>query len=98
MQECRSLRRNRDVPDHHYGGLLNMPIPIKLRAYQRHIKRLFFGPGTVQSAAYDRHVIFPKSKARLSPAVFLPGQINKVTDSAPETTRESEVREATVLE
>lgn len=75
-----------------------MRIPIKLRAYQRHIKRLFFGPGTVQSAAYDRHIVFPKSKARLSPAVFLPGQIDKVTNSAPGTTRESEVREATVLE
>src|SRR5882762_7177424 len=76
-----------------------MPIPITLRAYQRHFKRFVFGPATVQSAAYDRHVIFPCSKVRLSPAVFLPGQIDKVTaHSASGTTSEHELREATELE
>lgn len=76
-----------------------MPIPIKYRAYRRHIKRLFFGPGTLESASFETQVIFPKSAARLTPAVFLPGQIDKVTEnSAYGTTNEHELREATALE
>src|SRR5882757_6082683 len=65
--------------------------------YSRHIKRLFTGQGTLQSAAYRQEILCPEEKATYRPAVYLDGQLERVTNSPVESTKEMEIDSATKL-
>ena len=76
-----------------------MFIPIQAIPYLRLVKRLFSGPGSLQAIAYRQEILCPEEKTIFRPAVFLPGQIDKVTDykatnSWSQTTKEVEIAEA----
>ena len=58
-----------------------MFIPIHAAPYVRRlIKRLFSGPGSLQAIADREEIICPEERATIHPAIFLPGQIDRVTD------------------
>ena len=52
--------------------------------YQRHLKRLLLGPGTLEAAAYRKEIIFPEETVTYLPPVYLDGQIERVIGSPQE--------------
>jgi hypothetical protein len=51
----------------------------RLRPHLRHLLRCVGGPATLASAATHSEIICPEEVAELHPAVFLPGQLDRVT-------------------
>jgi hypothetical protein len=75
---------------------INMFIPIEAIPYVRLVKRLFSGPGSLETIAYRQDILCPEETSTFRPAVFLPGQIDRVkdfkaTDSVVMTTKETEI-------
>jgi len=76
-----------------------MSIPIQLVPYTRLLKRLFLGQNSLQAVAYQQDILCPEEKATLRPALFLPGQVERVkdykaTDAVAVTTKKKEIVEA----
>ena len=59
-----------------------MRLPTKLSPNIRNIKRLFLGPGTIQSAARDIEVLCPEERGEFCPSIYLDGQLDKATGAA----------------
>jgi len=57
-------------------------LPIKLSPNIRHLKRLFFGPGTARSAARYIEVLCPEERGEVRPSIYLDGQLDKATGAA----------------
>lgn len=72
-----------------------MFIPIQAIPYARLVRRLFSGPVSLQSIAYRQDILCPEENETIRPAVFLPGQIEKVSASMRESTKEREIAAAT---
>jgi hypothetical protein len=68
-----------------------------LLKYSRHLKRLFAGPGTLESAAYRREIIHPEETATYLPAIYLHGQLERITGSPAESSIAYEIESATRL-
>jgi hypothetical protein len=62
--------------------LKNVPLPLSYYASVRNIKRLFLGPGTVQSTAVEIEVLCPEEQGEFSPSIYLNGQLDKITGAA----------------
>ncbi len=77
-----------------------MFLPIQLIPYVRLVRRLFSGPGSLRSIAYQLDILCPEEKVTIPPAVFLPGQIDRVTTDRikdpwiPTVTSETEIAAA----
>ncbi len=71
-----------------------MQLPLKVHANLRHVRRLFFGQGTVPSTAYRRDILCPEEKTEVRPSVFLEDQLEKVTGSPAASTRKVEIEAA----
>ena len=76
-----------------------MFVPIQAIPYVRLAKRLFSGQGSLQSIAYRQDTLCQEEKTTLRPAVFLPGQLDRIirfkpTDAVAVTTKEGEIAEA----
>ena len=56
-----------------------MQIPIEAIPFLRFAKRLYAGPGSLQSIAYRQDVLCPEVTETIHPAIFLPGQVERVT-------------------
>ena len=56
-----------------------MFFPIQSIPYLRFVKRLFSGPGSLETIAYEKEILCPEESATIPPAVFLPGQLERVT-------------------
>jgi Glycosyltransferase 61 len=63
--------------------------------YRRHFNRLFTGPGTLDAAAYRQEVIHPEESVTHLPAIHLDGQIERVTGSPAESTKDQEIQSVT---
>jgi Glycosyltransferase 61 len=79
-------------------GKRDMQIPLFLRPGIRHVLRGLTGPGTLRSTARSWDILCPEEKAELEPAIFLPGQIEKVTGAPSESTVAAEIRAMTERE
>ena len=56
-----------------------MRIPTLAAPYVRLAKRLLLGPGSLDAAAFRRDVLCPEEVEKILPAVFLPGQLDRVS-------------------
>jgi len=76
-----------------------MRFPLRATPYVRLAKRLFFGPGSLEGVSYQQDVLCPEETVAIPPAIFLPGQIEKVTKQKRDTwghkTKEQAIAEAT---
>jgi Glycosyltransferase 61 len=72
--------------------------PIQVVPYVRLFKRLVSGRGSLQAIAHRQDVLCPEEKVTIRPAVYLPGQIDRVTDFKIDpwfqTTKEAEIAQA----
>jgi Glycosyltransferase 61 len=68
-----------------------------LLKYRRHFKRLFAGPGTLDTAACRQEIICPEESVTYLPVIHLDGQIERVVGSPAESTKEQEIESATRL-
>jgi hypothetical protein len=68
-------------------------VPIRAVPYVRDIKRLFLGAGSIRSAAFRQEVLCAEERARNQPAIFLPGQIERVTGATLLSTNSSYTKE-----
>ena len=73
-----------------------MFLPLQAIPYARLARRLFSGPASLQSIAYQQDILCPEEKETIRPAIFIPGQIERVTGTTPNTTKESEIAVATL--
>jgi hypothetical protein len=48
--------------------------------YLRFVKRAFFGPGSVKSVAFREEILCTEETTRTRPAVYLPGQLDRILD------------------
>jgi Glycosyltransferase 61 len=71
-----------------------MRLPIQFYSLRRNLTRAILGPGTLESTAFDREVICPAENVEVPPAVYLPGQLERVTGAPPESTKELEIDQA----
>jgi hypothetical protein len=74
---------------------LRMRLPIQFYSLRRNLTRAIFGPGTLGSTAFDCEVICPAENVEVPPAVYLPGQLERVTSSPLESTKELEIDQVT---
>jgi hypothetical protein len=68
-----------------------MLLPIEVFAFRRNVRRAIFGPGTLESTAFEREELCPSEQVEVSPAIYLPGQLERVTASTPESTQKREI-------
>lgn len=63
----------------------NMPmhLPISAVSYMTLARQIFSGSGSLPSVAFRQDILHPRVREGLRPAVFLPGQIERVTGSLP---------------
>jgi len=54
-------------------------LPLNYYATVRHIKRLFLGPGTLRSTAFEIEVLCPEERGEFSPSIYLDGQLDKIS-------------------
>ena len=57
-------------------------VPLQVRTILRNIRRIVWGPGSIKSAAFEQEVLCPAEFEELNPAIFLPGQIDKIQATA----------------
>ncbi len=72
-----------------------MRLPIEAYAQIRNIRRLFRGPGTMQTTAYETEILCPEENSDLSPAIFIPSQIEKIVGTPSESTVANEIEYVT---
>jgi glycosyl transferase family 61 len=73
----------------------NMLLPIEVFAFRRNVRRAIFGPGTLESAAFEREILCPTESVEVLPAIYLPGQLERITGAPPESTTEVEIEQVT---
>jgi hypothetical protein len=73
------------------------PLGLVLKKYRRHVKRLFAGPGTLQSAAYSQEIIYPEQRVVYRPPIYLDGHLERIAGSSAESTKAVEIGRMTVL-
>jgi Glycosyltransferase 61 len=56
-------------------------VPLPLFPYLRLLRRMFSGRGSLESVAYKTEILWPEERATISPPIFLPGQLERVTES-----------------
>ena len=61
--------------------VLNLRLSLRAAPYARLARRLVAGRGSLESVAYKTEILCPEETVAVPPAVFLPGQIEKVRDS-----------------
>jgi len=75
-----------------------MFFPIQSAPYIRLAKRLLAGPGSIESSAYQQEVLCHEETTPLPPAIFLPGQIDRlverINDSWAYTTKDDALADA----
>jgi hypothetical protein len=59
-------------------------LPLRAAPYLRLARRLIAGPGSLESIAYETEILCPEETVAVPPAVFLPGQIERVRDNREE--------------
>lgn len=72
-----------------------MTFPIQATPYANYIRRRLFGDIPLKAAAYRQEVLCAEEAVNIRPAIFLPGQIDRITGTDPATTIEWEVFTAT---
>jgi hypothetical protein len=72
-----------------------MFVPLRCAPHIRNIKRSLLGAGSVQSEAYQQEILCAEEKAANRPAIFLPGQIDRVTGTIRGLAKEEAVAAAT---
>lgn len=72
-----------------------MRIPIKVVPYLSRVKRLYSGSGCLKSIAYRSDILYPKVTETIRPAVFLAGQIERITGTLPYFKLEHVIRDVT---
>jgi hypothetical protein len=70
-------------------------VPIQVTPYANYIRRRLFGDIPLKAAAYRQEVLCPEETVKVRRAIFLPGQIERVTGTDPGSTIEWEVLLAT---
>jgi hypothetical protein len=73
-------------------------VTMQLLKYRRHFKRLFAGPGTLETAAYRREIIVQEERTNYPPLICLNGQLERVTGAPKESTVAHEIESATRLD
>src|SRR5262245_34171562 len=73
-----------------------MHLPLAVIPYARLARRML-GRTTLTSVAHSHEILSPKEEAAVRPAIFLPGQIEKVTSAHFESTKDVEIAAATSL-
>ncbi len=68
-----------------------MRLPLRLRPCVRTVRRAFTGPGSLESVAVARDVLCPEEKTEPSPAIFLPGQLDRVIGAPSESSVAAEI-------
>jgi hypothetical protein len=61
-----------------------MLLPIQLVPFARVAKRLISGRRSLESVAYQVDILCPQETVTIPPAIFLPGQLEKVTERLPD--------------
>ena len=72
-----------------------MVLPVRAFPLTRGIKRLFWGPGTLESASCRQEILCAEERAIRRPAIFLPGQLERVTGTGAYSTKEGQIAAAT---
>jgi hypothetical protein len=79
-------------------------VPLEVFAARRNLRRLFLGAGTIRSTALRAEIVHPEETEEIKPAVFLPGQlekirtaVNKTVEAAIEETKRREVVHAATI-
>jgi hypothetical protein len=70
-------------------------VPIHFAPYTNYISRQFFGNVPLKTVAYLQEVICSQETINARPAIFLPGQVDRITGTNPATTIEWELFTAT---
>jgi hypothetical protein len=70
-------------------------IPLQTVPYVRLAKRLLRGRGDLHAVASSEEVLCPEETTPNRAAIFLPGQLERITDTPSETTKEMEIAAAT---
>jgi len=70
-------------------------IPVETVPYVRLAKRLFRGRGHLRAVADDEEILCPDERTSSRPAIFLPGQLDRVTGTPSESSREVEIAAVT---
>ncbi len=76
------------------GEIANVQIPFGTVSYTRLFKRALLGRSSLSEVAFHQEVLCPEEKATIHPAIFLPGQIDKVTGASPHSTKQTEIAAA----
>jgi hypothetical protein len=72
-----------------------MRVPLKVIPYLSRVKRLYFGSGCLKSIAHRNDILYPKVTETIRPAVFLAGQIERITGTLPYFNLERVIKDAT---
>jgi Glycosyltransferase 61 len=67
-------------------------LPLSTAPYVRMAKRVLFGPGTAKSASVREEVLFPEETTVTQPAIYLPGQLDRVTGGTEHQSVETEIK------
>jgi hypothetical protein len=70
-------------------------VPIELVPYTNYVRRRIFGNVPLAAVSYRQEVICPEETVKARRAIFLPGQVDRVTGTDPATTIEWELFTAT---
>jgi hypothetical protein len=70
-------------------------LPLKFNAGARYVRRLAFGPGTLESVASDVETICPLEEAEVRETTCLPGQIDRITGASVFATVKSQIKHVT---
>jgi uncharacterized protein YlbG (UPF0298 family) len=70
-------------------------LPIQATPYLNYAKRRLFGDVPLKAAAYQQEVLCPEETIRLRPSIFLPGQLDRIKGTVPESTINLEISAAT---
>jgi hypothetical protein len=72
-----------------------MQVPVKAAPLLRNALRFLGGPANIEETASERETLCPAEEAELRPALFLDGQLNKITGTAPDTFLSRQLDQAT---
>jgi hypothetical protein len=70
-------------------------IPPQIVPYIRLAKRVLLGPGSLPFAAQHQDILQPEETTANQPAIFLPGQLDRVTGAHPVSTLQKEIERVT---
>src|SRR5688572_2465064 len=72
-----------------------MEIPIQAFVHLRNFRRIFQGRGLLETVAHRQEIIWPEETLTVHPAIFLPGQLDRVTGQASGSDKAKEMAAAT---